>query len=464
MTTRARLLGAFFLLAALAMVVGLVVGLVVQRELLLTQLGADVDFQLRQEVEELTTLAGGRDPSTGEPFADDVAAIFDTFISRNVPADGEGLFTLVAGEPYASTPAPLQLLADEALVARWAALTDPDEQEVETEAGRVRYLAVPVRYQDEVVGTFVVATFLQGRLDAVERVIYTGIVTYGIAFTLAALVAWFAAGRILQPLTDLTEAARSVSESNWRERIEVEGDDQIAFLARTFNEMLDRLESAFDVQRRLVDDAGHELRTPITVIRGHLELMSDDPVDRDATLRLVMDELARMARMVDDLLLLARADRPDFLLRQPFDVDALVDDIAEKARVLADRGWEVDEGAPVVVVADQQRVTQAMMNLCRNAVEHTPDAVAVRLGSRVRGDWVDLWVEDDGPGIPASEQQRIFDRFARGDATAPAAEGAGLGLAISRVIAEAHGGHIAVESVPGEGARFAITLPLDAGQ
>jgi len=117
----------------------------------------------------------------------------------------------------------------------------------------------------------------------------------------------------------------------------------------------------------------------------------------------------------------------------------------------------------VVVVADQQRVTQAMMNLCRNAVEHTPEGVPVRLGSRARGEWVDLWVEDDGPGIPVSEQRRIFERFARGDASAPDAEGAGLGLAISRVIAEAHGGHIAVESAPREGARFTITLPLDGG-
>jgi len=462
MTTRGRLLGAFFLLVVLA----LLVGLLVQRTLLLTQLTEDVDAQLLQEVEEFTALAAGRDPSTGEPFEGDVVAIFDTFISRNVPADGEGLFTLVGGMPHASTPAPLQLLADAPLVARWAALTTPEQQEIDTEAGRVRYLAVPVQYQGEVVGTFVVATFLQDRLAAVNRVIRTGIVTYGLALLLAAGVAWFAAGRILQPLTDLTEAARSVSESNWRERIEVAGDDQIAFLARTFNEMLDRLESAFDVQRRLVDDAGHELRTPITVIRGHLELMSedDDPDERAETLRLVMDELARMARMVDDLLLLARADRPDFLLRQPFDVDALVDDLAQKARILGDRGWEIVERAPVVAVADQQRVTQAMMNLCRNAVEHTPDGGAVRLGSRAYEDEVELWVEDDGPGIPLPEQQRIFERFARGDGTPSNREGAGLGLAISRVIAEAHRGRISVESSPGQGARFTLTIPLEGNQ
>lgn len=458
MTTRVRLFGAFIVLIVFAVAIGLLV----QRSLLLRQLDEAVDEQLRQEVEELGVLSTARDPETGEPFAGNVEAIFDTFLGSNVPASGEALFTLVGGEPFASTVAPAQLLNDVDLVASWAALREPAQDDIDTEAGRVRYLAVPAEFNDEVVGTFVVAVFMEDRLDAIGQVIRTGIVTYGIAIACASALAWFVAGQVLRPLNQLTEAAHSVSESDWTRRIDVAGDDQIAFLARTFNEMLDRLEAAFEAQRRLIDDAGHELRTPITVIRGHLELMEDDPAAREETLRLVMDELARMGRMVDDLLLLARADHADFLLRRPFDVDDLVDDIALKARMLDDRGWEVTQRASVVVEGDQQRVTQALMNLCRNAVEHTPPGTSVRLGSEVRGGQVGLWVEDDGPGISHEDQQRIFERFATGPDASLGADGAGLGLAIAKVIADAHGGDIVLDSAPGEGARFTLYIPIEA--
>jgi signal transduction histidine kinase len=120
------------------------------------------------------------------------------------------------------------------------------------------------------------------------------------------------------------------------------------------------------------------------------------------------------------------------------------------------------ERAPVVAIVDQQRLTQAMMNLSRNAVEHTPDGTVVSLGSRVEGDAVLLWVEDNGPGIAPDAQRRIFERFARG--ASRHTEGAGLGLAIAKVIAEAHGGAIRLSSRPGEGARFTLELPLDTAE
>ncbi len=462
-TTRVRILGLFVAIMAVA----LVLGLLAQRALLLRVINENVDAELRQEVEELEVLSTGSDPETGEPFGSDVRAIFDTFLRRNVPSQAEGVYTLVDGEPYASSPAPLQLLADEELVSRWASVTSPQEAEADTEAGLVRYLAVPVEVEGEVLGTFVAAVFLDERQSVVGDVIGTGALTYGTAFVVAAAVTWFAAGRVLQPLNDLTEAARAISDSNWRERLQVEGDDQIAVLARTFNQMLDRLEAAFSAQRRLIDDAGHELRTPITVIRGHVELMSDDPEERAETRRLVMDELDRMSRMVEDLLLLARAEQPDFLHLHPVDVDDLLDDIVAKAEMLdgdtsVGREWSVVERPHAVVIADEQRLTQAMMNLCRNAAEHTPPGTRVTLGGAMSRDAVLLWVEDDGPGIPLEEQDRIFERFRRGGGGQRRSEGAGLGLAITRVIAEAHGGTLSLCSAPGEGARFTLSIPTDA--
>jgi len=453
-STRVRLLGWYIALMGLA----LVVGLLVQRTILLSQLDRDVGAQLRQEIAELDRLVDGNNPETGEPFADDVRAIFDTFLSRNIPQQGEALFTLIDGRPHASTVTPLQLLDNPELVERWRRIQTAVEEEFETEAGRVRTLAVPVEGEEGITGTFVVAFFLEERLSDVNEIVRTGLIVFGSVFLLASTLSWFAAGRVLRPITELTVAARSINDSNLTDRIEVEGDDQIAQLGRTFNSMLDRLEAAFETQRRLVDDVGHELRTPITIIRGHLELLPDEPTERNETLRLVMDELDRMGRMVEDLLLLAKAEQNDFLHLQPVDLDELTEDIAAKASALGDREWVVEEAAPVVIQADRQRLTQAMMNLCRNAVEHTSDGTPVRIGSRVEGDTAYLWVADDGEGIDPADHQRIFERFARG-VGARRSEGAGLGLAIVAAIAEAHGGAVRVDSAPNAGATFELAFP-----
>ncbi len=144
------------------------------------------------------------------------------------------------------------------------------------------------------------------------------------SLALAGLASWVVAGRILRPVRLVRQTAAEISEQDLTRRIPVEGSDEISGMAATFNAMLDRLEDAFAAQRRFVDDAGHELRTPITVVRGHLELMGDDPVEREQTIALVTQELDRMARIVTDLLALAKADRPDFVrLGEPVDMAQL---------------------------------------------------------------------------------------------------------------------------------------------
>jgi signal transduction histidine kinase len=222
--------------------------------------------------------------------------------------------------------------------------------------------------------------------------------------------------------------------------------------------MLDRLEHAFEAQRQFVDDAGHELRTPITVIRGHLELLDDDPADRERALALVMDELERMNRIVDDLLLLAKAERPDSLVLEDVVVPELTVDVVAKARALAPRRWVVDEMADVVVLADGQRLTQALMQLAANAVQHTEKGDRIGVGSRVAAGQLVLHVSDSGPGVAADDVDRIFERFQRGSGARRG--GAGLGLAIVRSIAIAHGGSVRVEKGPGGGAVFTLELPL----
>jgi two-component system, OmpR family, sensor kinase len=223
--------------------------------------------------------------------------------------------------------------------------------------------------------------------------------------------------------------------------------------------MLERLQNAFAGQRAFLDDAGHELRTPLTILRGHLELL--DPADADdvrRTRELLLDEVDRMARLVEDMILLTKADRPGFLAFEPVEVEMLVVDVAEKMRGLGERDWWVDVRATGLVEVDEQRVTQALLQLAHNAVKHTDEGNRVGIGADGDDSEVRVWVEDTGPGVPDSEKGTIFRRFSRGsEETDP--DGTGLGLSIVAAIGNAHGGSVHVEDAAPRGARFVLTLP-----
>jgi signal transduction histidine kinase len=259
----------------------------------------------------------------------------------------------------------------------------------------------------------------------------------------------------------VTETARSITETDLTGRIAVEGNDEIAELARTFNAMLARLEEAFGTQKQFISDAGHELRTPITVIRGHLELLGDDPEERAEVIEIVTDELDRMSRLVDDLLLLAKAKRPDFLRMEDVDLDVLTEELLAKASALALRDWQLEGMGTGRLTADRQRLTQAVMNLARNAAEHTSEGDRIGLGSAFLPGEARIWVIDSGPGVPEHQRELIFERFARFEHGARNAEGAGLGLAIARAVIDAHGGRIEVAGRDGHGAMFTIVVPTE---
>jgi signal transduction histidine kinase len=174
----------------------------------------------------------------------------------------------------------------------------------------------------------------------------------------------------------------------------------------------------------------------------------------------VLDELDRMARLVDDLTLLAKAERPDFVRPAPVDLGRLTDDLTERLPALGRRRWVVDARAADVVAADGQRLTQAMLQLATNAVRATADDAEIGIGTRVdtvRAETL-LWVRDTGVGVAPAERRRIFERFARG-ATSEQHEGSGLGLSIVTAIAEAHGGSVRLDSTVGAGATFTLALP-----
>jgi two-component system, OmpR family, sensor kinase len=440
-----------------------IAAVLVTRQLLIAGVDARIDEALTQEAEELRRLARGRDPTTGEPFGSRVDRIFEVFLRRNLPVRNEMFLTFVDGETFErSVGRPIYRLdEDPVFVAPFRRASETDRGRVDTPAGEVDYLAVPLRAGGEARGVFVAAIFRDEELADVTPAVW-GAAGVGVATLLiGSLLAWRVAEGVLRPVRSVTETAAAISTSELTRRIRVEGSDEISSLADTFNEMLDRLEGAFRAQRRFVDDAGHELRTPITIIRGHLEVLEDDPEERERTLALVVDELERMNRIVNDLLLLAKARQPDFLDLETVDVGRLTEELHAKATALGQRNWQLEAVGRGVIVADRQRLTQAVMQLAQNATEHTTDGDDIAMGSEVADGRALLWVRDEGSGIAPEVRDRIFERFARAGNGARPSAGAGLGLPIVKAIVEAHHGSVRVDSGPGRGATFALEIPVD---
>jgi len=432
------------------------------RHVLVVRLEERLEKSLIPEVEEFRRLIKGRNPTTAQLFGDDIAAIFRVFLSRNIPGDHEVFIALLNGQFYQSSPEtlPAALRSNSAIVKHWAKLTQPEQGKKFILTDSIYYLAEPVT-KGKTHGVFVVTHFNSSDYHEVNEAVSVAIVVMIAVLSVTSIFAWIVAGRVLAPLRLLTETAHLISESDLTRRIPVQGIDEISELTITFNEMLDRLQAAFASQRDFINDAGHELRTPITIIRGHLELLGDDPQERRETVELVTDELDRMSRFVDDLLLLAKAEPPNFLILETVDIDLLTEELYTKARALADRDWRLENKGAGRIVADRHRLTQAMMSLAQNATQHTTDQDVITLGSTLTNGNACFWVRDTGEGIAFADRQRIFERFARGSRSRRRSEGAGLGLSIVQAIAVAHGGRVELFSRPGKGSTFTIVIPLD---
>ncbi len=445
----------------LGMLVAGVAAFLVQRE----RVDASIDDNLAQEVEEFREFArSGIDPETGAEFTS-VSRFLEVILRRNVPDANEGLVALVDGRPawVPGTEVDVQLEDDPEFLREVAQVPDSarvQPRTAETSLGALRYVVVPVSVPgDPSSGRYVIAySHDLAHADVVDA-FQTFAAVAAISVVAVGIVGYAVVGRLLGPLRLLRETAQRISDTDLSGRIAVSGNDDVSELARTVNAMLDRLEVAFAAQRDALDDAGHELRTPITIIRGHLELVDvDDPADVTETRDLALDELDRMHRMVDELVILAKAKRPDFVRPRPVEVGSLLDDVVDKAEALAPRAWTVDARAEASLLLDPQRITQALLQLVMNAVTFTDQGDIIAVGAQVDDDVVRLWVRDSGPGVAPEDAERIFDRFARGDG-GRGGEGSGLGLAIVRAIAEAHRGRVVLDGRPGEGAKFTLELP-----
>ncbi|PPG19440.1 two-component sensor histidine kinase [Rathayibacter sp. AY1E8] len=302
----------------------------------------------------------------------------------------------------------------------------------------------------------------EGREEAVSTTIGLLAVAVPLLIALVAVVCAVVVGRALRPVERMREEAEAVTSSALDRRIAAPGSgDEVDRLAHTLNRMLDRLQSGQERQRRFVSDASHELRSPVAALRQTAEvaLAHPDRLDSARLARTVAEESVRLGGLIEGLLLLARADEARLAVAAaPVDLDDLA---LGEVRRLRDSGARVDASgiSPVQAVADEALLSRALRNLVDNAVRHRSSQLA--LSTRIDGAEAVLAVDDDGPGIPAAERERVLERFVRLDeGRARDAGGSGLGLAIVAGIARAHGGRVVVGDSALGGARVEVRVPL----
>jgi signal transduction histidine kinase len=284
----------------------------------------------------------------------------------------------------------------------------------------------------------------------------------------AAYIARRIVRRSLRPIDAMASASQRLASGDLSTRVPVPGgNDEIARLAHTFNDMALQLDSAFTAQRGFVADASHELRTPLAALRGQVDVLRraipEQPDDAERLAASMRRELARLSRLVEDLLVLARLDALGSAALAPRSVDvcSVAEDVYAQVTALPaarDRDIRLERNGPVRIVADGERLHQVLFNLLANAVEHTPSGGSVTLSVAPTPHGAHLEVRDTGPGIASDHLPRIFDRFYRADGSRHGT-GAGLGLAIARAIVEAHGGYIQGANQPDGGARFSVDFP-----
>jgi len=403
---------------------------------------SDPDADLARQVEQLTTATG-----LGGQEAD--TTYLRVYIANGFPLPGPVLPIQEA------TPQQLQRLPVVSLSTRSTAEGVP-----------FRLLTSRVVYNNQLLAYFQVMRSLEPVERIASRLRNTLAAGGFLAAVVAGATAYVLAYQALKPFSAIVEDSRRIGADRLDLRLPTSyGVDEVSRLASSFNSLLDRLQKAFDLQRRFVADASHELRTPLTTIRGNVDVLLLDPELKQETreaLRQVSGESARMSRLVTNLLLLARADAGHRAPSpQPVDLHALVLETVRQARSMSSTvAVSLEREDQVVVYGDSDQLKQVLLNLLENALKYTPSGGRVMVSVYPEANWAKLEVRDTGVGITPEDQQHIFDRFYRAERRQHGAAGSGLGLSIASWVVSAHGGRLAVESQPGVGSIFTVWLPL----
>jgi len=448
-----RLAGVFALLTAATLLVVAVVSLSVAR----SHLDRNLDAQLRGTAQSfrIGPEARARDAARLNVEAHRWLAQHPLPAGQMaaIAIAGGRVLTSVGGADLFEVPAPRTVL--DATSVRWLTLQGSE--------GAVRGLTVPIRSSGRRLGTLVLLAYEKPIATTLTALMHGTVIASAIGLALALSLGLLVVRRSLRPLTRMAGAVdRIEATGDLSRRVSAGGPaDEVGRLAHAFDRMLGRLEEAFREQRRFLADASHELRTPLTIVRGQIELLANelDTDKRDALLP-VTGELDRMARIVEDLLLLARLDEGTELRREPVEVELVLREGQLRAMQLAPREVHVEAQPDVYALADPDRLLQVVTNLVTNAVQHTDETGRITLTSERRNGHVRLRVSDNGHGIPAADLPHVFERFYRGhDGRSAAPEGAGLGLAIAASIVKAMHGQIEAKPASARGATFTVDLP-----
>jgi heavy metal sensor kinase len=339
-----------------------------------------------------------------------------------------------------------------------------------TQDDTMRVYTSPIRRGDAVIGVLQVGETEDDIRETLRILLTIVAIGYPLTLVLASAGGVFLAGRALRPVAEITDVARQISAEDLSERIDMDlPDDEVGRLARTFNDMIARLDEAFRRQRQFTADASHELRTPLTAIKGQAEVALQRERGAEeyrGVLAAINAEVDRMIRLTGSLLTLARADSARAIVRERMDLGQLVADAAEQLRPAAEaRGIRMDiQSTSLPFTGDEDLLLQLVLNLTDNAIKYSNEGGHVTVSCMRDDSSALITVSDAGPGIPPEHLPHIFDRFYRIDAArGQVSGGAGLGLSISRWIAEAHGGTLTAESEPGRGSAFTARLPVASG-
>lgn len=456
-SVRTRIMAVITVVTALCLLaVGVSVSLVERYRIL-----DDVDQRLAANLESARFIVADGNPATGD-WASSTEAL-TAVVRRMSPDDHTGALGMHDGRITIVPGMTLDLdLRDERDFAAYVDARLGDDPIIGTyaENGRAwRYLAVPISVSDSpapATVAFVMVYDLDAELGEYGAALRMFVIASALALVIVALTSIVVATRLLRPLREMRETAKRISAESLEERLPIVGNDDVAELTATINDMLDRLDGAVDAQRRLLSDVGHELKTPLTIVRGNIELLDpNDPDEVRETSELLLDELDRMNRLVQDL-----GEASALYGRQPLRLEAvelaeLTEQIAKKAEGIVGAEVSVSECADGAATLDAARITQAVLQLAQNAVTH--GGGRVELGSRRAGHRIEFRVRDHGPGIGDEAKPLVFERFHR-ERGAYSRAGSGLGLSIVRMIAQAHRGDVTVEDAEGGGALFVLTV------
>ncbi len=345
-----------------------------------------------------------------------------------------------------------------------------DPKQVELGGIRIRHVTAPVVLNGVEIAYVQVGSSLRQSEQVLSGfrwlLVLGGIAAIG-GISLASAAA---ASKVLRPVADMTETARAIALSGgFSRRLDAPNEtDELGELATTFNEMLSSLEHAYDSQRRFTADASHEIRAPLTAIRGNLELIERipdmSPADREQAVDQALREVKRLARLINDLLGLARADAGQAIHSDPVELDTIAIEVQQEASHLSDVvDVKITHVMPTIVRGDRDRLKELFLPLTDNAVRYSSPGHTVTLDLRSDATWATFFVEDTGIGIDPEDLPHVFERFWRADrARNRDSGGTGLGLAIAKWIVDHHNGEIHMKSVPGEGTRVTVRLPVEA--